>query len=126
MANKMNPVQKLCDFDDAVIANGASLSGAFNLMGRIPAGIYMPAAWTAAGLSFQVSYDDVTYYNLRSLAGAAEYTAAAAADEYVPLDFTLFYGVRFVKVRSGTLGTPVNQGAARTLVLSCGIPAIDQ
>ena len=102
----------------ATIANGASLSGALDLGSMRLAGVLMPAAWTAAGLTFQASYDNVTYFNV--FGDAAEYavaSAAASVNNFVAVDRTKFASVRFIKVRSGTSGTPVNQGAQRLLPL---------
>lgn len=124
MAKQLTPVNALCDYVPVVIANGASLSAAVNLNNRILTGIFMPAGWTAAGMSFQVSDDGVTYYDLQT--DAAEYTAAAAAAQYIGLNNLWFFGARFVKVRSGTAAAAVNQGAARSLLLACGVPSIDQ
>ena len=104
----------------ATIANGASLSGAVDLgAGAILAGIQMPAAWTAASLTFQVSADGVTYANKFDALGT-EYSvasAAAAASQYIALPPADWLGVRYVKVRSGTAAAAVNQGAERALTL---------
>ena len=43
------------------IANGTSLSAAVNLGSGKLRGIALPAAWTAAVLSFQVSLDGTTF-----------------------------------------------------------------
>lgn len=109
---------------NAVIANGASLSGAidlgqFNLGlgGQRLARIVMPAAWTAANLSFQVSADGVTYNELMQPNGAAALVVTAAASVDVPVNRVDWSSIRYLKVRSGTSGTPVNQGAQRTINL---------
>lgn len=116
----LTPSQRPCEPLDIAIANGASLSVAYNLQGKIPAGIYMPAAWTAAGLTFQVSPDGVTYYNLHTSAG--EYSLTTAASIFLSLSQANFAGANYIKVRSGTGAVPVNQGAARALVLMCAFP----
>ena len=100
----------------ATIANGASLSGAVDLAGKTLLGIIMPATWTAANLTFQVSTDGITYYDLYDNIGT-EKTILSASNRFiftVPADWV---GVRYVKVRSGTAGTPVNQAAARDIKL---------
>ena len=101
---------------DAVIANGASLSGAVTMTGGRLARITMPAAWTAASLTFQASSDGATYGDLYDKDGV-EYTVSAAASREIIIPLVDFLGVAYLKVRSGTSGTPVNQGAARTLKL---------
>lgn len=120
-----SPVQALCDPEDVVIANGASLSGGLNLNGRVLCGVYMPGAWTAAGLSFAACDTLAGTYEAIQTA-TAEYVATAAASQYVALDPVVFYGVRFIKVRSGTVALAVNQGAARTLTLMCAVPSRSQ
>lgn len=101
----------------ATIANGASLSGAVNLEHSDLFAIEMPSAWTAAVMTFQGSYDGTTYLDLYDDAGA-EISFTVDASRYVLVrDPAKFYGVKQVKVRSGTAGTPVNQGGARTVNL---------
>ena len=103
------------------IANGASLSPAVdtgNIGNAKLIGIEMSAAWTAAGLTFQVSPDGTNYFNLQT--DAAEATAVAAAAQVIGLRGDLssvLSKYRYLKVRSGTSGTPVNQGADRALFL---------
>jgi hypothetical protein len=105
---------------DVVIANGQSLSGTIALGAggeRQLVGLQMPAAWTAASLTFAVSFDGATFVPLYW--DGAEYTilaaGGAAASLGVSLEPSAFAGWPFVRVRSGTSGTPVNQGAERTL-----------
>lgn len=107
----------------ATIANGASLSDAILVDGRL-AGVIIPGAWTAAAITFSVSPDGATYYDLWSSAEgtAAEATIASgniptAATRFLSLTFANWVGIKFVKIRSGTSGSPVNQGAARSLQL---------
>lgn len=105
------------DFVTAVIASGASLSGAVDLRGVVLVGVNMPADWTAADLTFQATHEEAgTYQNVFD-ADDAEVTVQAAEDRYIVLEPAKYAGIRFLKVRSGTSGTPVNQAAARTLVL---------
>lgn len=107
----------------AVIANGAALSGVVDLGDSRIVGFVTPAAWTAASLSFDVSWDGVTYRSLRNDdATSTEFTMATgqiATTASVPVVFTeahqkMFEHIPYVKFRSGTAGSPVNQGAART------------
>jgi hypothetical protein len=98
------------------IANGASLSDALNLAGHTLVGIIMPSSWTSANLTFQASHDGTTYSNLFDDAGN-EQTVTAAASEYLFLSPLEWVGIAFLKVRSGTSGSPVNQGGARTITL---------
>lgn len=99
------------------IANGASLSGALDTKGMTVVGFEMSAAWTAAGLSFQGSDDNSTFGNVYDSAGEVTIASASVvASGRLIIDATRLVGMgRYIKVRSGTAGTPVNQGAARTL-----------
>jgi hypothetical protein len=98
-----------------VIANGQSLSGGVDLGGDALVEIVMPSAWTAADLTFQTSDDEVTFQNMYS--GGGEVQVSVDASQNVRLDPSDFIGINFLKVRSGTSGTPVNQGAERTIKL---------
>lgn len=100
---------------DASIANGASLSTAIDLEGSSVIAIQMPAAWDAANLTFQGSHDGTTYADLYDSSG--EFAVTAAASRFIVVDPIKLLSARFLKVRSGTTGVPVNQTAARTIVL---------
>lgn len=100
------------------IANGASLSSAIDLDENGIVALQMPSAWTAANLTFQGSYDGVTFADVYDSAGT-ELSVTAAASRYIVLTPATFAGLRHLKVRSGTTGTPVNQGAARTIIPMC-------
>lgn len=119
----VNPTLSLSESKNIVIASGASLSAATNLGGRIPVGVYIPATWTAAGLSFEVSYDGTTFTPVTDDEGT-EYTAVVTASKYVSLDNTKFFGASHIKLRSGDSGTPVNQAAERTVVVMLGRPDV--
>jgi len=113
---------------NATIAINTSLSGAIRLTGvtsndgaTVPrdyrlCGIVMPATWTTANLTFQTSVDGVTYQNFYDAAGT-EVAVVAAASRTIYLDPAIFAAVPYLKVRSGTSGTAVNQAAARTIGL---------
>jgi hypothetical protein len=103
------------------VSNGTALSNAANLVNKeFPVGLYLSGTWTAAGLSFAVSDDNVTFAALRDRNGA-EITIAEPSGgfggQYVALDPSWFAGALYLKVRSGTVGTPVNQGADRILTI---------
>lgn len=101
----------------ATIANGASLSDALDLGTLRPGRLVMPAAWTAAAISFDVSADGVTYGPLYDQYGVevSISSANAVASRQIVLDPPLFLSVRYLKVRSGLNGAAVNQGAARAI-----------
>lgn len=108
---------------ETTIASGASLSSAISLQSNATTycglrifGIIMPSEWTSANLTFQVSADGVTYQNLYD-ANGTEITVVAGASRTIQLDPAVFAAIPYIKVRSGTSGTAVNQGAARTIGL---------
>lgn len=105
---------------DVAIAINTSLSAAVQIgPGRI-VGIQMPSAWTTGDLTFQASQDGTTYSDVYDDAGN-ELVVKAAASRYILLTAVLAAGgfehAAFIKVRSGTTGSAVNQLAARTVTL---------
>jgi hypothetical protein len=99
-----------------VIANGEAVSEAANLRGGLLSTIEMPAAWTAANLTFQTCGDGSNFFDLYDELGT-EVTAVADASRRIRLEPSQFAAVAQIKVRSGTTGTPVNQVTERTLYL---------
>ena len=80
--------------------------------------IIMPGTWTAAPLTFQSSVDGSTWNDLYTEFG--EYTigsGVAGASRSIVVDYPAFFGVRYLKIRSGTAASPVNQAASRSLTL---------
>lgn len=117
----VNPTRALAMPVSVTIDSGTSITAAINLGGRIPVGIIMPAAWTAANITFQASADGSSFADIYDASGEYALTNAAA-DRYLDLDSNVFFGPLHLKVRSGTTGTPVNQGAERVLTLLLGVP----
>ena len=111
-----NPVvSQALETKTVTIANGSSLSSAVDLGGRKLVAIVMPSGWTAAALTFQASVDGANYYNVYD--GSTERSVAVDADYYSMLAIGDYVGVRYLKVRSGTSASGVNQGADRTLTM---------
>lgn len=98
------------------ISNGTALSPAVDLQGYNLVGIAMPAAWTAANITFQGSADNNNFFDLYD-SGSEINLASAAASRYIALNPTQFAAVRYLKVRSGTSAVPLNQGADRVVTL---------
>jgi len=98
----------------ASIAAGQSLSGPVPLGALTLVGISMPATWTPAVLTFQVTPDGSTWQELYDGAGNEVTIFAAAGQFVIPLldPSYLWRGVNLLQVRSGTLAAPVNQVAA--------------
>ena len=106
------------------IANGAALSNELAVADGQIIGIITPAAWTAGGLTMQAVVADaggggtVTYGEVLVDAASAVWTitaiTAGAYYGFGPNSALAVAGLGRIKLRSGTSGTPVNQGAART------------
>jgi len=106
MARKVSVTKTL------TIANAAALSDEFKMEGYSEIIIFMPAAWTAAGIGFHVStVSGGTFVPLFDAAGDEIETAAAVDQAY---SITTVSGP-YVKLWSQTAGVDVVQGAARTI-----------
>jgi len=102
----------------ATILSGASLSDVIMAPnGYFLAALLIPAVWTAAGVTFQAS-DGAggTFGNVFSTAGEVTF-ATDAVGRFLTCSPNEFRSVQTFKVRSGTAGTPVNQGADRLITL---------
>jgi hypothetical protein len=99
----------------ASVATGGVAMGADTLVG-----IWMPATWVTAALTFQVSPDGgTTWLELFNDSGTA-ISITAAASQYISLVINSNYtwrGINMLKVRSGTSGAPVVQTGGATVTL---------
>jgi hypothetical protein len=101
----------------ATIAAGASLSDVVTLSKSNVIAIQIPAVWTSASITFSVSADGVTYSDLRDQAGN-EFTIPAVAGKYFGgLDVRVMGSFNYMRIRSGTSASPVNQTSGA--VLNC-------
>ncbi|MBI1274201.1 MAG: hypothetical protein GC131_09000 [Alphaproteobacteria bacterium] len=108
-------VVNLLDNLPVTIASGQSITSDLNLGGLRLFGIVMPASWTAANLTFQSSHDyGITWNNVYDKQGT-EYNITAAAARFILIDPVDFASLQYLRLRSGTSGTPVNQAADRTV-----------
>ena len=101
----------------ATIASGASLSDEIDLGNWRHIGLVMPGTWTTASITFAVSnksggtfvplYDD----------GGIEVTVSASQGTAVGLSLAALALApwRYVKIRSGTSASAVNQAGDRTI-----------
>ena len=111
MSNEMGLIRA----PQITIANGAAVSNAIDIGELGLCAIVTPSTWTAANLTFQGSVDGVTFFDVYDSSGT-ELQITAAASRHIMLSPANFAGIRFLKVRSGTTGTPVNQGGDRVLI----------
>jgi hypothetical protein len=102
------------------IAAGASLSNPALIGDHTLVGIYIPANWTTASLSFQISFDEgVTFHNLYDDSGTEVNLTPTMSflPQYFALSPDPFGGIVLICVRSGTQGSPVVQVTAAPLTL---------
>lgn len=108
------------NYDDltTTIANSASLSAVVTLQRRPILTILVPSDWDDAALTFQVSQDGQTYYELVDEDGAYV-SLTVAAGRFMRVDNPdQWAGFNYMKVRSGTYSVPVVQTPAKTLTLT--------
>jgi len=100
---------------DFTITNGTSVSNKLQLNGLHLDGIILPAAWTAAGLSF-LGCETLagTFLPLVDALGN-EITLTIVAGRHILMPMSMIRGVNFLQLQSGTSAAPVNQGADRAI-----------
>jgi hypothetical protein len=102
--------------DAVTILNGQSVSNSVPLDYREWLGFVMPSGWTAAGITFQASIDNGATWVDAYDENGSEITFTVGASRYVLFSQPVkFFGSKLVRLRSGTSGTPVNQGADRVI-----------
>lgn len=100
---------------DVVIPINTALSNAIQIAHTDIVGFYMPAAWDAADIGFQVSDDGTTFFAVSDSTGALV-TIPVAASEFITLPDSFIQGNRHVRLWSQNgSGAGVNQTAARTI-----------
>lgn len=117
----VSPVGSIASLLPVTIESGESLSDGINLSGNIMIGVYIPASWTSADITLQASSDGVNFSDV--YVDGTEYTLAAGAGQYLAFDGFRLFGIQHVKLRSGTAGAAVNQGADRTIGVMVGRPS---
>jgi hypothetical protein len=104
---------------NVTIAISGTLSAAIDVGEGGLVAIQMPSGWDAAALTFKASNDlGGTYADVFDGSTGLVLTVAstaAAASQYIVLNAGTFAGIRYLKIQSGTTGSPVTQTAARTL-----------
>ena len=98
------------------IPSGAGGLSPAVFIGGTLTGIQMPVTWVAAAITFQHSLDNVTYNDL--FLSGTEVSITVLAGQFVQLNPTDFCDIRYLKVRSGTSVSPVDQTANRVIQLS--------
>lgn len=101
------------------IANAASVSDVACLNGVAIIGIIMPAAWTAAALTVEVSADGTNFTGLayNDAGGQCNSIATPAPGSAYAFSLAGLLPYRYVRLRSGTTAAPVNQAADRIITV---------
>jgi hypothetical protein len=96
----------------ATIAAGQSLSNAVDLTAGSIAMMIMPANWETTVVSFQLSEDNVNFYDVYQDGKEVTRAVVAGAASIVPTSLT--QAALWMKIRSGQTGHPLVQSAARS------------
>lgn len=99
----------------ATIADSAALSGAIQVGSKRILGMII-GAWTSAAITFLVSIDGVTYYSLYDKDGVEVAIPASTHNRAYALPLEIL-GWPYLKVRSGTAASPVNQSGGDDVVV---------
>jgi hypothetical protein len=94
------------------IVAGQSLSDVLDCSAAPPVRISMPAAWTPAHLTFQLSSDGIVFENLLDASGK-EIRVNVVPGSVVRLGSQFVTAAVFLKFRSGSAGVPIVQAADR-------------
>lgn len=107
--------------ETVIIPSGGSLSPGIDVSGYSKFSILTPSEWTAADLTFlssstldgtyQSLYDDALIEISAKVSGGVNTSLNVVSLKISPNNY--------IKIRSGTTATPVNQEAERTLTLIC-------
>ena len=101
-------------YQEVTIANNGTLSSVAALGDRSVCAIVMPAAWTAAAISFQASPDNVTFTDVYDATTERSITPSATASRCLVVD-PMLWQFNYLKIRSGLTGATQAQGGERTI-----------
>lgn len=94
------------------IPSGSHFSTAIDISSLQPMSIQIPAVWTDAQLSIQVSHDGETWFDV--YADGEEQLVPAGASRHCDLNLNVG-GMQYLRFRSGTSASSVNQTGARVI-----------
>lgn len=101
----------------SIIYSGTAVTGSIDTKDQPILAIRIPASWTTANLTFQGSQDGTNFFDVYNLYGEEFTVVVGGASRYVVMGPQEFQWARYIKIRSGTTGTPVNQAADRSLLV---------
>ena len=109
---------------EATIKDGESLSDVIDVRGYRAMAIAMPSEWTAANITFQGAVEEdgdfLDVYDddgdeLQISAAANRFIVVCGEAEKIPDSMNVISPLRYIKLRSGTSASAVNQGDDRTI-----------
>ena len=103
--------------ETVTVGAGTSLSGAsVSMAGRVLVGVITASTWDAAKMTFQASLDGTNFFDV-TYKGTEYEVASVTAAKFIAVDPEVFYGAKYIKVRSGTSGSATNQVDATIVTL---------
>ncbi len=99
---KAVPVERVLVSAAATIAISNTVSAAIPCNGLSLVGIQLPAAFTGTAITFQGSVDGTTYQAVYSTISGTALSYTVAAARYIAIDPVPFYGLKFIKLVSGS------------------------
>lgn len=99
---KALPVEKYLVTSQVTIAGSGTTTSAINTQGLSLVGIQLPAAFTGTSLSFLGSLDCVSYQPVYTTTSGTLLSYTVAQAHYVVIDPVPFYGLKCVKLVSGS------------------------
>lgn len=115
-----NNIMSITNVKTVTIASGATgQSAEIDLTGSTLVAIVMPAAWTTANLTVLASTTSGGTFNPVYDESGNEYVITASTSRVITFAATpcVMAPLRYIKLRSGTAATPVDQTTTRTLYL---------
>lgn len=96
------------------IQSGQSESSELSLRNGGLVGLFLPAVWTSAAITFLAQDPGNTYRPVRDAFGVEISLTGFTAGDYIIFPAGAFHGLDKIKIRSGVVGAAVNQAALRT------------
>lgn len=103
----------------AIPTDATGLSASIDLNGKTPVAIIIGGTWATADITFKGSADGTNFYDVyyNSSGTRTEYVLPAAASSFLKIPYADLLGIHYLKIRSGTTGTPVDQTGSPTITL---------
>lgn len=103
--------------ETVTVGAGAAVSGASaSMAGRVLVGVITASTWDAAKMTFQASLDGTNFFDV-TYKGTEYEVASVTAAKFIAVDPEVFYGAKYIKVRSGASAAPTNQVDATIVTL---------